>query len=416
MVRLVRRWRRGADDAESEHHGHGLHDLDDLEMADLSNDARTKTIMVRAKLCRALNCDKVVKTDDEVTAMQNNLFDLISEDPYLSETITSPDVCATLGRIKYVREVMLGLQPDQDAVMDLCQKHRDMIETITEANRSLLVEVGQLMASQNAEEKALKDEEKAAEKETKRLEKIAEREQKKTQKKQEKEMMKNEAAAERARSKAEEKAQAAKDALDAEAEAAKTGEPPATTTGKGGGKRRARVGAASELSAYDPTILRCKLPASFHTSPYEDLTEFIRMIACNIDMVHLLKSKATFKKAIQHLPHISKDSALSYSKKLQAVPLLVTMLVVGWFGLLVCWFVGLLVGWFVCWFDLLVCLLVDVFVGWLLVGVAAGDLSIYLIVNDWYHKTVLKVVKSKKCNNVTTEDSGPEQNCPKFRI
>ena len=252
LVKLVRRWRGGAEDAESEHHG--LHDLDDLEMADLNNDARTKTIMVRAKLCRALNCDKFVKTDDEVTAMQNNLFDLISEDPYLSETITSPDVCATLGRIKYVREVMLGLQPDQDAVMDLCQKQRDMIETLTGANRSLLVEVGQPMASQNAEEKALKDEENAAEKETKRLEKIAEREQKKTQKKQEKEMMKKDAAAERARSKAEEKAQAAKDALDAEA--AKTGETPATTTGKGGGKRRARVGAASELSAYDPTILR----------------------------------------------------------------------------------------------------------------------------------------------------------------
>ena len=169
LVRLLQR-REGADDDED------AEGVDDVvvtqEMLDqLALDPRTKTVFVRAGICQKLGSTTIVKTREDVTEMQESLFETISRDAYLSEVITSKEVCATLGRIRYVREVMLALQPDYDSVLTLNDAHKDMIQTVSTSARALLVEVQQSLAIVAAEDKALKDEKKAAIKEEKRLKK-----------------------------------------------------------------------------------------------------------------------------------------------------------------------------------------------------------------------------------------------------
>ncbi len=288
-------------------------DLTKEEYNELENDKRTETVMLRARIVAAFRNEHVVKTNAEVDEMQSTLFEIVSQDPFLAETITSPETCATIGRIRYIRDVLLALQPNQESVNVMSDAHKDMIEAMAEVARSLNVEVTQVAATAIAEDKALKDEMKAEEREAKRLEKVTKREKNKEVKKQQKEELKKQQAADKHQKLKEQAEQEAQE----EAEAAKEGDP----TGKRS-RRRVRVAGAGEISAYDPTILRCKLPAKFHVAASEDLDSFLKLVVANIDAVQCFKSKSTIKKVVSAWPNMNKETALSYTKKLQADPFL----------------------------------------------------------------------------------------------
>ena len=313
LIGMVHRWK--GIDAEDTSKTQTLSDLSEEDVQELVTDKRTQTVMMRAKILTSFRDATVVKTNSEVDAMHNTLFELVSQDPFLAETITSPDTCATIGRVQYIRDVLLALQPNQESVIAMSDAHKDMIETVAEVARSLTVEVTQVAATAVAEEKALKDEVKAEEREQKRLEKVTQREKNREQKKQQKEELKKQQAADKAQKLQE---QAEREAQD-EAEAAKDGDP---TGAKRGQRRRVRVAGAGDINAYDPTILRCKLPAEFHVVPSEELESFLKLVVANIDRVQCFKSKSTIKKVISAWPNMAKDTALGYTKKLQSDPFL----------------------------------------------------------------------------------------------
>ena len=132
---------RGGDPEEEEIDGGGAPGAagapDPQAISGLAADHRTKSAVLRAEICQAFAREAVVKTDEDSEEMRNGLFELVSQDPYLSEMVTSPEVCATIGRIRYIREVLLALQPSQAAVVQLGEAHKDMIGTVATVARSL---------------------------------------------------------------------------------------------------------------------------------------------------------------------------------------------------------------------------------------------------------------------------------------
>ena len=286
----------------------------------LCNDHRTQTVMTRAEICSAFRSTIMLKTDNETREMQNSLFQLISTDQYYAEIITSPEICATLGRVKYMRDVLMGLQPDYDAVMAMHDSHKDMLETLQVAAKGLMVELTQTLATSTAEQKAKKDEEKAALREEKRLQKVKARQEQRDAKKADRDRQKEK----ERETKALEKENANKEKEKGKEDAEKEQEAAGTEQAKPARTRRLRIPGASEMNALDPTILRNKLPAGYHVATVDDLDRFVSEVARNIDDVHVYKSKqGTIKKIFQSWPHIAKDTVLSYTKKLASVTLLI---------------------------------------------------------------------------------------------
>lgn len=278
----------------------------------VESDPRTSTMVKRYQIVRAFMSDDVPKAPKDAEAMGETLYKKVKEDAYLEEVVASAEVCACLGRIKYIRDVLLPLQTSTEKVNSLGEHHKDMLSTLEQVSKSLTVEVNQVLADVTAEQKAAAEEEKTRLAEEKRLTRQKEKERQKEAKRLSKLENKKYAEAEKA---AKEQAQALQDQQqdDCEEHVEEDAKPK--------GRRRTRVGAVGELSETDPMIFRAssKLPVHLHATSHTEVKEFFASIAGNLGEVHVCKARpATMKKVLQSVENISKTTATSYIKQINS--------------------------------------------------------------------------------------------------
>lgn len=272
----------------------------------LESDHRTCAMMRRCKIVKAFlseTCPTVPKEADEAA---DHLYQLLRTDPYLDELITSADVCGSLGRIKYIRDVLLPLQTNIEKVNEWSDRQKDMLGTLEQVSKALSVEVSQVLADVTAELKVAAEEKKVLEQEAKRLRKQQEKEAAKEAKRKKKE---------EAQRKAEEKAQREDEPREDEEEEDENNK-------RKKGSRRCRVGAVGEICETDPMVLRVssKLPVEFHINDaHTDVNNFTKSIAEDLNRVQVCKARpATMKKVIQSVENISKATAASYIKQINS--------------------------------------------------------------------------------------------------
>ena len=293
--------------------------LPDFTIEILEHDPRTERMMTRWKILQEFSVRTPVKTDLEAGQMHKRLYDAMEKDDYLAEAVSvgGQEVCATLGRIAYIRDVLLRLQTSCDKVDALVDSHKDMINTVNTVSKSLMVEVQQALSAAMAKEKAASEEEKAKKLEKARMEKERAKEQKKAEQKRKREEEKD------AKKRKQEADKAAKEA--AAAAGANLDTPPQEPDADGQGKtrsstRRARIGAVTELTETDPVILRDKqLPLQCHLTDFTvTCQDFFREIIRRPEQVQLIKDKGVLRKMFASYPGISKETVNSYAKKLTA--------------------------------------------------------------------------------------------------
>ena len=129
--------------------------LPDFTIEILEHDPRTERMMTRWKILQEFSVRTPVKTDLEAGQMHKRLYDAMEKDDYLAEAVSvgGQEVCATLGRIAYIRDVLLRLQTSCDKVDALVDSHKDMINTVNTVSKSLMVEVQQALSAAMAKKR-----------------------------------------------------------------------------------------------------------------------------------------------------------------------------------------------------------------------------------------------------------------------
>lgn len=119
------------------------------------------------------------------------LEDLLKQDPFFEELLNDHDASVmTLGRLNYVRDILLDLQPSVDKVDEMITMHNSAVSLLSQIANALRSDVDNWKAGMKATAKAKEEERKAKEREQARLEKKRKAEELKQKKKRDKELEK----------------------------------------------------------------------------------------------------------------------------------------------------------------------------------------------------------------------------------
>lgn len=232
------------------------------------------------------------------------LLNLCTEDPYLKEMQTTlladPDGVQTFGKVRYVRDHVLELQPNSDRVVHLMDLQRTALTLLARIVSCVEKECESWKTGVQALAKAYAEEEKAK----KRVEDKA----KKDEAKREAAAAKAAARAEKRKRDQDEKAAAAastaaaeEDGGDEDVDASKT--------------RRRRTGAAAnELSEQDPAVLRSlrvspQLPPTYVV---EDLASFVTQICTSPTTPAIMRFKKGMVKKVFSVSWLVELTVKSY--------------------------------------------------------------------------------------------------------
>ena len=277
--------------------------MEDPSLPRVRDDPALQSILLRSELVDALALEPEVACEKDADDESRKIYSLIQKDEFLKEQGFLEESCHSLGRLTYIRRVLLPLRSSVEGVVAAHDAHVESLRIARECATALIIESDQYVANWIAEDKVIKAEKKALEKAETKARK-AEAKAKAKEEKKERERLEKEAAAKR---KAEEGAthNEQEDEEPAERQDPKR-------------RKKTRNPAATQLQDADPAVLKIN-DACWNPKVTEEISDFTHNVLKWPHMAHLLRlKKGPFKKIMTAGPNVDKDVRNSWAKSLTA--------------------------------------------------------------------------------------------------